>query len=107
MHVAGSEASNRCNMVGWARGGEGWQLIMLTVPWYQESRHDCTSGESGEEKESGTMLHRERKSRKVFGVTDTKLLIMVISVGWDYRGCLLSMFRNSKLFEFLKIIFKF
>lgn len=48
-----------------------------------------------------------QKSRKVFGVTDTKLLIMVISVGWDYRGCLLSMFRNSKLFEFLKIIFKF
>lgn len=106
MHVAGVEASNRCNMAGWARGGEGWQLIMLTAPWYQESRHDCTLGAGGG-KESGTMLHRERKSRKVFGVTDTKLLIMVISVGWDYRGCLVSMFRNSKLFEFLKIIFKF
>lgn len=100
MQAAGSEDSNRCNMVGWAQGREGWQFIMLTVPWYQESRHACTSGREG--KERGTMMHRERKSRKIFGVTYAKLLIMVISVGWDYRGCLLSMFHNSKLFEFFK-----
>lgn len=57
--------------------------LTLTVPWYQETRHECSLDRDG--KERGTMLHRERQSRKIFGATYTKLLIMVISVGWDYK----------------------